>query len=103
NRDNGRGRIDIWTYTMETLSEPWPPTPDDLPSPVNSTCDDGSPSLTRDGTTLYFFSSRTAGPQCGTRDIWYTTRVKIDPENTAQGMVARLWKGMLGRMGGTAQ
>lgn len=103
NRDNGQGLIDIWTSTRETLSDPWPPTPIDVPSPVNSTCDDGSPSLSRDGTTLYFFSSRTAGLQCGTRDIWYITRVKIDPENTAQGMVARLWKGMLGRMGGTAQ
>jgi hypothetical protein len=101
NRDNGHGLIDIWTSTRETLSETWPPTPDDLPSPVNSTCDDGSPSLSRDGTTLYFFSSRTAGLQCGTRDIWYTTRVKIDTENTAQGMVARVWNRMLTGITGT--
>jgi hypothetical protein len=79
NRANGQGLIDIWTSTRETLSDPWPPTPIDLPSPVNSTCDDGSPWLSRDGTTLYFFSSRTAGTECGKRDIWYATRVKICP------------------------
>jgi len=78
-RTGGQGRIDIWTSTRETLSDPWPPTPIDLPGPVNSTCDDGSPWLSRDGTTLYFFSNRGVGTECGNRDIWYTTRVKICP------------------------
>ncbi len=88
-RDNGQRLIDIWTSTRETLSDPWPPTPIDLPSPINSTCDDGSPSLSRDGTTLYFFSTRTAGVECGKRDIWYATRVKIKQENAIQAMVGR--------------
>ena len=88
-RDTGQGLIDIWTSTRETLSDPWPPIPTDLPSPINSTCDDGSPSLSRDGTTLYFFSNRTTGLQCGNRDIWYATREKIKQENAIEGMVNR--------------
>ena len=56
----------------------------DVPSPVNSACDDGSPWLSRDGTTLYFFSNR-ADVGCGTRDIWYTTREKIKQEQRHSG------------------
>jgi hypothetical protein len=77
NRAGGHGLIDIWTSTRETLSDPWS-TPVDLPAPVNSASDDGSPTLSRDGTTLYFFSTRAGG--YGQRDIWYTTRPKIDQE-----------------------
>jgi len=88
-RLNGQGLIDIWTSTRETLSDTWP-TPIDVPSPVNSTCDDGSPWLSRDGTTLYFFSTRTAGLECGKRDIWYATRMKIKQENAIQAIVGRL-------------
>jgi hypothetical protein len=99
-RTGGQGLIDIWTSTRETLSDPWP-TPSDVPSPVNSACDDGSPWLSRDGTTLYFFSSR-AGLECGKRDIWYATRVKIDQENTAQAMVASFWNRMLAGLAGTS-
>ena len=86
-RLNGQGLIDIWTSTRDTLSDTWP-TPIDVPSPVNSTCDDGSPWLSRDGTTLYFFSNR-ADFGCGTRDIWYTTREKIKQENAIQAIVRR--------------
>jgi WD40-like Beta Propeller Repeat len=87
-RAGGQGLIDIWTSTREVLSEPWP-TPIDVASPVNSTCDDGSPWLSRDGTTLYFFSTRTAGLECGKRDIWHATREKIKQENAIEGMVSR--------------
>ena len=73
-RTGGQGLIDIWTSTRDTLSDMWS-TPVDLSSPVNSASDDGSPWLSRDGTTLYFFSTRALGS--GQRDIWYTTRVKL--------------------------
>ena len=73
-RTGGQGLIDIWTSTRDRLSDMWS-TPVDLSSPVNSASDDGSPWLSRDGTTLYFFSTRALG--YGQRDIWYTTRVKI--------------------------
>jgi hypothetical protein len=79
NRAGGQGRIDIWVSTRETLSEPWS-VPTDIASPVNSEFDDGSPWLSRDGTTLYFFSTRPGGGY-GKRDIWYTTRAKEDREN----------------------
>ena len=96
-RTGGQGLIDIWTSTRETLWDPWP-TPIDVPSPVNSACDDGSPWLSRDATTLYFFSSRTAGLECGKRDVWYTTRVKIAQENTTQAPVASFWKRTLAHL-----
>ncbi len=93
NRDNGQGLIDIWSATRETLSDPWS-TPVDVPNPVNSTCDDGSPWLSRDGTRLYFFSSRPGLP-CGDRDIWYTTREKINQDSSSQSMIAKFWNRML--------
>ena len=74
NRTGGQGLLDIWTSTRDSLSDMWS-TPVDLSSPVNSASDDGSPWLSRDGTTLYFFSTRALG--YGQRDIWYTTRVKL--------------------------
>lgn len=86
-RAGGQGLIDIWTSTRETLSDPWPPTSIDVPSPVNGVCDDGSPWLSRDGAKLYFFSTRTAGIECGKRDIWYATREKIKQENAIQKLV----------------
>jgi WD40-like Beta Propeller Repeat len=97
-RTGGQGLIDIWTSTRETLADGWS-TPVDLTFPVNTAADDGSPWLSRDGTTLYSFSTRSGG--YGLRDIWYTTRVKIDQENITQGMVARFWNRMLARMAGT--
>jgi hypothetical protein len=80
----GQGLIDIWVSTRETLSDPWP-SPINLGRPVNSEFDDGAPWLSKDGTTLYFFSTRPAGGY-GNRDIWYTTRVKTDHENGAHHM-----------------
>ena len=70
----GQGGIDIWTSTRETLSEPWS-VPINLGMQVNSSLDDGSPWLSKHGTTLYLFSNRTGGS--GLRDIWYSTRVKL--------------------------
>jgi hypothetical protein len=75
NRAGGQGGIDIWTSTRETLSEPWS-VPINLGFPVESSSDDGSPWLSKHGTTLYFFSNRPGG--YGLRDIWYTTRVKLN-------------------------
>ena len=77
NRVGGQGLIDIWVSTREGLSDPWS-VPKNLGSPVNSEFDDGSPWLSKDRTTLYFFSTRPGG--YGKRDIWYTTRAKTDDE-----------------------
>ena len=96
-RTGGQGLIDIWTSTRDMLSYPWP-TPINVPSPVNSASDDGSPWLSRDGTTLYFFSTRALG--YGQRDIWYATRVKIREENSSQTMIGSLWNRMLAYVAG---
>lgn len=67
------GGLHIWRSTRETLADLWS-TPVALPYPVNTPAPaaDGSPWLSRDGTTLYFFSTRTGG--FGGRDIWYVVR-----------------------------
>jgi len=75
NRAGGQGGIDIWTSTRETLSDAWS-VPINLGSPVDSPSNDGSPWLSKNGTTLYFFSDRPG--TLGGRDIWYTTRVKLN-------------------------
>jgi WD40-like Beta Propeller Repeat len=75
NRTGGQGLIDIWTSTRETLSQAWSVLTN-LGIPVNSSSNDGSPWLSKHGTTLYFFSDRPGG--LGQRDIWYSTRVKLN-------------------------
>ena len=75
NRLGSQG-IDIWVSTRDSLSDPWS-APTNLGFPFNSTADDGSPWLSKDGRTLYFFSTRTDSGWQGGRDIWYTTREKL--------------------------
>ena len=67
--------LDIWVSTRATLFDPWS-VPTNLGNQVNSTVDDVAPWLSKDGTTLYFSSNRPGG--YGMRDIWYTTRVKLN-------------------------
>jgi WD40-like Beta Propeller Repeat len=99
-RAEGQGMIDIWTSTRATLSDQWSTPLVDLPSPVNSSCDDGSPWLSRDGTTLYFFSTRPGLP-CGDRDIWYTTRMKIQQENSPPETLTGFWNRTFARLSGS--
>jgi OmpA-OmpF porin, OOP family len=72
---NRGGNLDIWVSTRDTVSEPWS-TPTNLGTPVNGPADDVAPWLSKDGTTLYFSSTRVGG--YGRRDIWYTTRTKLN-------------------------
>jgi hypothetical protein len=74
NRLGSQG-LDIWISTRDTLSDPWS-VPTNLGNPVNSQADDVAPWLSKDGTTLYFSSNRPGG--YGLRDIWYTTRIKLN-------------------------
>jgi len=76
NRAGSHG-IDIWVSTRDALADPWS-VPTNVGLPFNSPADDGAPWLSKDGKTLYFFSTRTDGGAQGGRDIWYTTRVKLD-------------------------
>ena len=68
--------LDIWVSTRETLSDEWS-APMNLGMPVNSSFDDVAPWLSSDGTTLYFSSNRDGGTG-SPRDIWYTTRMKLN-------------------------
>jgi hypothetical protein len=70
NRTGSLG-LDIWVATREDPSDLWS-TPVNPGPPLNGAADDGSPALTRDGRTLYFFSTRAGG--LGLRDIRFTTR-----------------------------
>ena len=71
NRDGGLGALDMWVSTRLTGLDPWS-TPVDVGDPISSSADDGSPWLSSDGTTMYFFSTRAGG--YGARDIYFATR-----------------------------
>jgi len=72
---SGIGANDIWVSTRETTTDSWS-TPVNLGRPVNSEFEDGAPALSWDGTAMYFYSRRPVG--FGDRDLWATTRVKLD-------------------------
>jgi hypothetical protein len=57
------------------VSEPWS-TPTNLGPDVNSAASETRPSLSWDGTTLYFGSTRPAS-EAGSSDIYLTTRQRF--------------------------
>jgi len=71
-RVGGIGGQDIWVSTRPNTLSPWS-TPVNLGSVVNTTGFDGAPSLSWDGTELYFFSDR-AG--FGKNDLYVTRRTR---------------------------
>ena len=71
NRPGGLGGLDLWTSTRPTIRDPWS-MPTNLGSDVNSAANDLRPSLSWDGTTLYFGSVRAGGE--GSQDVYVTTR-----------------------------
>jgi Tol biopolymer transport system component len=75
NRPDATGAtdLDLWTSTRATTSAPWSP-PTNLGDGVNSTANDLRPSLSWDGTTLTFGSTRAGGE--GSQDLYVTTRSK---------------------------
>jgi hypothetical protein len=70
-RSGGVGGLDMWVSTRDDNTQPWS-TPTNPGPGINSTAADGSPALSKDGKTLYFFSTRAGG--LGLRDIWVATR-----------------------------
>lgn len=73
NRPGGMGGIDLWTSTRVSTSDSWS-SPTNLGSDVNSSANELRASLSWDGTTLYFGSTRAGGE--GSQDIYVTTRAK---------------------------
>ncbi len=71
----GYGQSDIWITTRQTKDDPWG-APDNLGPVVNSSAQDEHPSISADGLSLYFGSTRAGGS--GSHDIWVTTRETKD-------------------------
>lgn len=70
-RAGGLGAIDLWTSTRATTSDAWS-APVNLGGNVNSAANDLRPSLSWDGASLYFGSTRGGGE--GSQDLYVTTR-----------------------------
>jgi outer membrane protein OmpA-like peptidoglycan-associated protein len=69
NRPNGLGSCDI--YMAEKIGNSWSE-PVNLGAPLNSPSWESQPSISSDGRTLYFLSSRSGGQ--GRTDIWKSVR-----------------------------
>jgi hypothetical protein len=72
------GPGDLVVTTRETISQPWT-TPKSLgPLVNNSAFDNQQPSLSCDGTTLYFTSNRPGGLGNGSYDLYVATRKRLE-------------------------
>lgn len=71
NRPGGSGAIDLWVATRASTNDAWG-VPVNLSEGVNSPYNDGAPAISRDGTTLYFYSDRPGGN--GLSDLYMSTR-----------------------------
>jgi hypothetical protein len=74
------GLPDIWTATRESIEDTWSP-PVNLDPPINTSASETRASLSWDGITMVFGSTRT-GSEVGTNgfpsnDVYVTTREKI--------------------------
>jgi WD40 repeat protein len=74
NRPGGFGGVDLWVSTRGTTLDPWS-SPVNLGPAVNTPSLDGTPALSFDGTTLYFYSNRPDG--VGGRDLYVATRHRL--------------------------
>ncbi len=70
-RAGGIGGNDLWTSTRRSVHDPWS-SPVNLGVPVNTAASENQPSLSYDGRTLIFASTRAGG--LGGSDIWMSTR-----------------------------
>jgi len=67
------GSNDIWTATRASIFDDWLP-PVHLAAPINTLASESRPTLSWDGLTMYFDSTR---PGEGSSDNYVTTRVKL--------------------------
>lgn len=70
-RPGGYGSSDIWKAMRETTDEPWK-TPINLGLTINGSYKEEGPTLSADGLSLYFSSTRPGG--YGNWDIWVSVR-----------------------------
>jgi len=74
NRPSGQGGFDIWSASRDSIVAAWS-APVNLGPNVNSPANETRPSLSWEGTTLLFGSTRPGGE--GISDIFYATRDRI--------------------------
>ncbi len=70
-RAGGSGGNDLWTSTRRSVHDPWSP-PVNMGVPLNTAAGENQPTLSYDGRTLIFASTRAGG--LGASDIWMSTR-----------------------------
>jgi hypothetical protein len=74
NISGGYGNFDLWMTTRPTKDDPWGP-PENLGPTVNSPAREQAPSISGDGLSLYFMSTRSGGyGPAPWGDIWVTER-----------------------------
>ena len=71
NRPGGLGATDIYAAARTSVDDPWS-APDNLGSAINTAAGESRASLSWDGTTLLFGSTKPGGE--GASDIYYSTR-----------------------------
>jgi hypothetical protein len=72
-RPGGYGNADLWITTRLTIADPWN-RPVNLGPTINTSYHDFAPSISADGSTLYFMSNRPGG--YGSWDLW---QASVDP------------------------
>lgn len=77
-RTGSLGGPDIWTARRSSVDDPWG-TAVHLPAPINSSAGESRASLSWDGTTMVFGSTR-PGVE-GSADVFVTTRSKVGGSN----------------------
>jgi hypothetical protein len=65
------GGLDLWVSQRASVDEPWGP-PQNLGPTINTSSNEGTPSLSRDGHRLYFNSNRAGG--FGLQDLYVARR-----------------------------
>jgi Tol biopolymer transport system component len=68
---------DLWVTTRADKDDSWGE-PENLGPIINTPFEDGGPSISTDGLSLYFHSARAGG--YGRSDIWVTTRATLEDE-----------------------
>lgn len=74
NRPGGSGGYDLWVSTRQTVHAPWTEARN-LGPLINSPSMDGEPSVSADGSRLYFSSGRAGG--YGSGDLWQVPIIPI--------------------------
>lgn len=76
--DGGVGGVDIWSATRPHANGPWSP-PVNLGSPVNTQFAEIGVGMSFDGTQLFIVKGQQLGG-FGLRDLWVSTRERIDDD-----------------------